>query len=167
VSKEDVAALLRGEGYPSSILGDDDDVESGRRGEEGEGLAAGQGGRGRGWMVVYSPDKLCPACPSLFNSTEHEIAPRGSGWLEDLRRVRADLPRDQFFFLLGGCVAARRLLARGGCPAARGARRAAAAASSLFAQMPRARLTPSLARSPPALTPLSTHPARRCSAADV
>ena len=111
-------------------------------------MAAGQGGRGRGWMVVYSPDKLCPACPSLFNSTAHEIAPRGSGWLEDLRRVRADLPRDQFFFLLGGCVAARRLLARGGCPAARGARRAAAAASSLFAQMPRARLTPSLARSP-------------------
>ena len=47
-------------------------------------------------MVVYSPDKLCPACPELFNSTAHEQGGHGRGWRADLAQVRAGLPVTSF-----------------------------------------------------------------------
>ena len=87
-SREDVRALLLREGYRE------------REEEAVDSSSAGQG-EARSWMVVYSPDKLCPACPELFNSTAHEQGGHGRGWRADLAQVRAGLPRDQFFFMLG------------------------------------------------------------------
>jgi hypothetical protein len=88
VSRGDVGAMLRREGYHEREDMNDDDSTT------------AQGRQGRSWIVIYSPDKLCPACPELFNLTGLQAGGRG-GWQADLAQVRAGLPRDQFFFLLG------------------------------------------------------------------
>ena len=90
MSREDVGALLRREGYHERDAMNDDDST----------IAQGGQGRSMPWIVIYSPDKLCPACPELFNSTGLQAGGLG-GWQADLAQVRAGLPRDQFFFLLG------------------------------------------------------------------
>ena len=88
VSKEQVAAFLDGDGA---------------------------GGRGA-WMVIYSPDKLCPACGLLFDASNSKSGPAaagggGHGWRRVVCEWRETLPRDQFFFLLGQVLRALFVLA--------------------------------------------------------
>ena len=81
----------------------------------------------RAWMVIYSPDKLCPACPVLFKSLHERNASisiaggtgagAGAGCLQrlpalqSLQSLRHSLPRDQFFFVLGRVLRALFVLA--------------------------------------------------------
>ena len=74
----------------------------------------GAGGRGA-WMVIYSPDKLCPACGLLFDASNSKSGPAagggGHGWRRVVCEWRETLPRDQFFFLLGQVLRALFVLA--------------------------------------------------------
>jgi hypothetical protein len=101
VSEADVRALLDGQ----------DAVDGGK-----EDSLEAEGRREEVPMVVYSPDKLCPACPPLFNRSVNDLgvdtAERwtvGGRNLEGLGLVdaiRKGLRADSFFFLLGDVLRA-------------------------------------------------------------